>query len=39
MKRIYLLCFLSVLFLAAFSQNKMRPVEELINTKEPDGSL
>jgi len=35
MKRIYLLCFLSVLCLTAFSQNKMRPVEELINTKEP----
>lgn len=35
MKRIYLLCLLSVLFLTAFSQNKMRPVEELINTKEP----
>jgi hypothetical protein len=35
MKRIYVLCFLSVLFLTAFSQNKMRPVEELINTKEP----
>jgi len=39
MKRIYLLCFLSVLFLAAFSQNKMRPVEELINTKEPGWEL
>lgn len=35
MKRLYLLCFLSVLFQTTFSQNKMRPVEELINTKEP----